>query len=527
MAGYKTLSPWYEALKDPIFEEHIEALGISVQHFIHTTGVVELAEDAEKEWRQDRIDLRRLTREYPKHLTASVFKVNFSVIRNPGLKTLVKRYFRARLGFWEVTTLKTHFMEIQPFLLIFGEAHPEAESFAFLTREMMEPLLTQTMWIDAQGKEHPISPHKKGVMLASLNRMLTYMRRHGWEEAPVQRLIYEEDYPRLAKRQPRPLPPDVFEQIVNNAHQLPPYARNLVAILSVVGLRAEDALHLPEDCLEYDAAGDPRLAWYNYKMKRDGRPLPITTAVVDAIKRQRELVKAIPDLFEKRYLFRTTRGLYQFDCFCEHLNMLAKQVPILGEDGQVSHFTPHRFRHTVGTQMLNDGMGIADVMTYLDHMSPEMTLRYARISDETLKHKFKALVLSGRAAGGLAFQSLKEQLEHGDESELDWVVSNLRRLSLPWGYCLHHAKANTCPYGQNACFTKDNGPCHKLVTTPEHAPVIIATMEDLKRSKQVANEKGWEMYANDLGTQIQGMEQVLGELQQPEDQRLKNRGGIR
>jgi hypothetical protein len=46
--------------------------------------------------------------------------------------------------------------------------------------------------------------------------------------------------------------------------------------------------------LEYDAAGDPRLRWFNHKMKRDGRPLPITTAVVEAIHRQRELVKDIP-----------------------------------------------------------------------------------------------------------------------------------------------------------------------------------------------------------------------------------------
>ena len=175
--------------------------------------------------------------------------------------------------------------------------------------------------------------------------------------------------------------------------------------------------------------------------------------------------------------------------------------------------------------MINNGMGIADVMAYLDHMSPEMTLRYAEINDDTLKRKFKALVLSGQAAGGVALNVLKEQLEKGDESELDWVVSNLRRLSLPWGYCLHHAKANKCPYGQNACFTKDNGPCHKLVTTPEHAPVIIATMEDLKKSKQVADEKGWEMYANDLAEQTRGMEQVLAELHLPTNQRPKNRGG--
>lgn len=131
-----------------------------------------------------------------------------------------------------------------------------------------------------------------------------------------------------------------------------------------------------------------------------------------------------------------------------------------------------------------------------------MTLNYTQIFDETLKSKFKELVQSGHATGGAALAALKEQLDRGDESELDWVVSNLRRLSLPWGYCLHHAKAPKCPYGQNACFTKDNGPCHKLVTTPEHAPVIVATLEDPKKSRSIAREKGWEMYANDLGDQM-------------------------
>src|SRR5437899_1022889 len=82
-----------------------------------------------------------------------------------------------------------------------------------------------------------------------------------------------------------------------------------MVILSVAGLRAEDAMHLAEDCLDYDAAGDPRLLWYNHKMKRDGRPLPITTEVAEAIERQREFVKEIPDIFGKRYLFRTKRGV--------------------------------------------------------------------------------------------------------------------------------------------------------------------------------------------------------------------------
>jgi hypothetical protein len=144
-----------------------------------------------------------------------------------------------------------------------------------------------------------------------------------------------------------------------------------------------------------------------------------------------------------------------------------------------------------------------------------------------LKNKFKEMVQSVRATGGIALATLKEQLDHGDDSDLDWVVSNLRRLSLPWGYCLHHAKATKCPYGQNACFTKDNGPCHKLLTTPEHTPVIVTTLEDLKKSRNIAQAKGWEMYVNDLNDQIGGMEKVLSELEVPVEARLKNRGGQR
>src|SRR6266568_134479 len=89
----------------------------------------------------------------------------------------------------------------------------------------------------------------------------------------------------------------------------------------------------------------------------------------------------------------------------------------------------------------------AVAMTYLDHQSAEMTRNYTQIYDETLKRKFKEMILSGRAVGGIALHALREQITSGDERELDWVVANLRKLSLPWGQCLHHAKAPKCPYG--------------------------------------------------------------------------------
>lgn len=463
MAGYRSDSPWYRAMNDHEFRARVEALGIATRRdALQTEVLIPLAENADEVWSKDTIDLRRLVTAYPKHMNKGSFQLNFTCVSNPRMRALVKRYFRARLGFWEPATFTENLKSMKPFFWALGESFPEMEAFTFLTRPMIEPLLTCSTWTDQRGNIHPISSHKKRLIVLNLETMFTYMQRHEWEGAPTRVLIYEEDRPKQVRLRPRPIPQSVFEQLQLALHLLLPYARNLVEILSVAGLRAVDAMHLPENCVEYDAAGDPRLHWFNHKMKRDGRPLPITTSVVEAIQRQRELVKDIPDTFGKHYLFRTTHGVYKFSTFCQHLNHVAQHVPILGLDGQVYHFKPHAFRHMVGTQMINNGMGIADVMAYLDHISPEMTLRYAEIDDDKLKQKFKALVLSGQAVGGAALKVLKEQLENGDESELDWAVSNLRKLSLPWGQCLHHAKANKCPYGQNACFTKDNGPCALL-----------------------------------------------------------------
>lgn len=471
------------------------------------------------------MDLRRLYTDYPKHMNQSTFRLVFTFIVNPRLRDLIKRYFRARVNFWQPATFRPYLKHVKPFLTRLGELYPDLDSFTDLTREMIEPALNHPYWIDQTGAQRSITGYRRAKMASFLDGMFTYMRLHDWPEAPLRPLIFPED--KLGRRllRPRPIPESVMTQLDAHLHLLHPYARNLVEILRVVGLRGEDALHLREDCLEWDAAGDPRLRWHNHKMKRDGRPLPVTNEVARAVERQRELVKDVADHFGGQYLFRTEYGLYQFESLCNQLTALAKKAPLLGPDGKVYRLTPHAFRHTVGTQMLNNGMSLIDVMTYLDHRSPMMTLNYTQIFDETLKNKFKEMVQSGRATGGIALAALKEQLDNGDDSELDWVVSNLRRLSLPWGYCLHHAKASKCPYGQNACFTKDNGPCHKLVTTPEHAPVIVTTLADLKKSRNIAQEKGWEMYANDLSDQIGGMEKVLSELELPVETRQKNRGG--
>ena len=50
----------------------------------------------------------------------------------------------------------------------------------------------------------------------------------------------------------------------------------------------------------------------------------------------------------------------------------------------IAHVHPHQLRHTLATQSINAGMSLEAIAALLGHRSMDMTLTYARISDETV-----------------------------------------------------------------------------------------------------------------------------------------------
>ena len=120
-AGYRSNVSWYQAIKDETFRHRMEELGVVTQR-VSRQRIVALAENVEEEWQKDSIDIRRVIAEYPKHLGACALRLDFSCIRNPTLKKLIKRYFRARVGFWEASSFCHALKDMKPFLIALGSA---------------------------------------------------------------------------------------------------------------------------------------------------------------------------------------------------------------------------------------------------------------------------------------------------------------------------------------------------------------------------------------------------------------------
>jgi hypothetical protein len=226
-AGYATTRQWFKALKDGGFRAEIEGLGVRAprrQEEIFIPGPVAL-EDPDKVWSRDRVDLRRLYTDYPKHMNQSTFKLVFTFIVNPRLRDLIKRYFRARVPFWRPATFRPYLKHAKPFLTRLGELYPDLDSFNGLKREMIEPALNHPYWIDQTGAQRPVTAYRRAKMASFLDGMFTYMRLHDWPEAPVRPLIFPEY--KIGRGVPRPTP-DTRERI-GPARRSPPSASFLRA----------------------------------------------------------------------------------------------------------------------------------------------------------------------------------------------------------------------------------------------------------------------------------------------------------
>jgi integrase len=368
-------SIWYEAMKKPPFVAEVEVRGVKVGK-TKLSGHLEvcLATDPEEELAKDIWDMRRLKPDYPKHMPPAAFKVDFACIGNSVLRQQVKGYFRIHLPRWKPKTFQAVLNNIKPFFRFL----PSDVHIGTLNRTVVESLLPQI---------YQLSAYSALMCLRRTRDMLDYMASSpNWVDMrPPRFLLLDEDIPSETHTLPRPIPADVlyqFDTLLEQAIQAmetaqqPPLLKasywNALLILRRTGMRFEDLAHLkaPDDagrngCLHQDSEG----FWWihlHHKINKASRdhmiPTRMSDGVIAAVHRQRELIKDIPNHFDESYLFRDQKGVLTQASF---QGALAKKLaPQLLHEGQPYVITPHQFRHTIATDMIDQGIDIHTVKEF-------------------------------------------------------------------------------------------------------------------------------------------------------------------
>ena len=307
-----------------------------------------------------------------------------------------------------------------------------------------------------------------GQYVGGLNGFLQAIRRHGWDDAlPASAAIFPEDIPDRGTPLPRALAGHVMAQVEQPANldrQDNPAYRLITMILIRCGLRISSAARLPFECLVTDADGAPYLRYWNTKMKREAL-VPIDDELHRQVGEQQQRVlqrfpSGAPVLFPRPT--RNLDGRRPVSCHTYRcaLNRWLENCDIRDEHGQPVHLTPHQWRHTLGTVLINRDVPQHVVQKILDHDSPLMTAHYARLSDKTVRdHWERARKVD------IAGASLSRSAPTGRSATRPGPSSNChglpRRSRTATASC---RSRRTCPHA-NSCLT-----CPIFVTTAEFLP---------------------------------------------------------
>jgi integrase len=382
--------------------------------------------------------------------------IRFDRIEPIWLRNLTKRWTRWRLSVGTaVATVVADVRAITSFAQSFPSLRRGPEA---LTRELIEAHLAHLAVAFA-------NPKSRTGQISSLANLLRTSRQHGWEPRLPSRVdLYREDYPRRAASPPRALSETVMAQLEreeNLARFTDPRARLLARILMGTGLRVGDGCKLPLDCIVHDGQGAPYLHYTNHKMRRDAF-VPIDADLAEAIKAQQRVTMA--EYPTAAYLLpRPTRNLdgrfpSSPSTFRGQLREWLIACDIRDELGRRVNVTPHQWRHTFGTRLINNDVPQETVRRLLDHASHQMTGHYARLSDTTIRDQWERARKVNIAGEVLTSEA-------GPLAEAVWMKNNLARakMALPNGYCALPLQQR-CEYA-NACLS-----CPVFVTTAEFLP---------------------------------------------------------
>ncbi|HEY7814482.1 MAG TPA: site-specific integrase, partial [Nakamurella sp.] len=184
------------------------------------------------------------------------------------------------------------------FARFIAHADPALASLAGLDRQRhIEPYLAAVAAARHPVTAAPLSASERRSRILTVGRMIDDIIEWGWAEAPIHRLIFPRDIPRLPRPLPRYLPADADRRLTGALHASPNRLRaDALLLLRATGMRIGELIDLELDCVhEVPGAG----AWLKVPLGKldTERMVPIdpeTLELLDRITEHRSPGQPLP-----------------------------------------------------------------------------------------------------------------------------------------------------------------------------------------------------------------------------------------
>lgn len=439
--------------------------------------------DEREEWEKNKWDVRNLEEYGITYNKSSGSRcLDFEKINNFKIREEVKKYIKQRLianSKFSWSTALSYLNHIPVFINYINELEPDWNDFKGLERQHILKYIEMLNIYAKKNLTQKKSNPKRYVAtsLVTIQTFLSDIQCKEYDIAPIKNikaLIFPEDKPKTPKKSNEQIdyvPDSVLEQLFDNINNLHENTIPVVYLMFKTGLRISDVLGLKQDCL----VKLNNKFWIETDIEKtyvQGHRIPIDDELANmlAVLIDNAKTNSNEDNNPENYIFVRYKGTrkgkpYLQKWILDKLNLLAIDCNITDELGNRYHFKNHSFRHTYAIKLLNGGADILTVQELLAHASPEMTMRYAKLLDDTKRKTFDNAVKQGIFSFDES-DKLKEENDGEIPSDIiDMLYTNhkLNAISIPYGTCMQRASGK-CSYAKHPpCLTCNNGsPCKDL-----------------------------------------------------------------
>ncbi|WP_137123053.1 tyrosine-type recombinase/integrase [Segeticoccus rhizosphaerae] len=380
---------------------------------------------------------------------------------------------------------------LKHFGMFLTETDPTLTSVRDLDRRgHVEPFLASLVDAVSDKDGAPISIGDRNRRVVAVATFLRDITEWGWDAAPARKVLFRDDIPKLPQILPRYLPIDADRRLTAALTEHPD---NELAALGLrlqraCGLRIGELLDLELDCVhQIDGNG----AWLKVPLGKlaTERMVPLDDETLDVIDRIIQIRSHGRPLPHPRYR-RPAQFLFTYLGRRLTQQGVRRELDHATEVAGLGHITSHQLRHTYATALVNAGVSLQALMALLGHHSAEMSLRYGRLFDATVRTEYERAL-------DLAKQNTPAAMTPADSAGRtqlpltvitgghDWKETPLLKSRMAGGFCLRTPAQGACTYA-NICEH-----CPSYRSQPSSLPILAAQRVDADALARDAEQRGW------------------------------------